>query len=75
MKVPHTVFSTELRGEKRLLKARLGDLLAPAKGRGGGAGAALAEPDGGAHPDPHRRRLRGKWAKAVTFPTAPAIYR
>lgn len=36
MKVPHTVFSTELRGEKRLLKARLGDLLAPAKGRGGG---------------------------------------
>ena len=29
MKVPHTVFSTELRGGKGLLKARLGDLLVP----------------------------------------------
>lgn len=36
MKAPHTVFSTELRGGKGLLKARLGDLFAPAKGRGGG---------------------------------------
>ena len=36
MKAPHTVFSTELRGGKGLLKARLGDLFAHAKGRGGG---------------------------------------
>ena len=36
MKAPHTVFSTEFRGGKDLLKARLGDLFAPAKGRGGG---------------------------------------
>lgn len=36
MKAPNTVFSTELRGGKRLLESRLGDLFAPAKGRGGG---------------------------------------
>ena len=35
MKAPHTVFSTELRGGKRLLKARLGDLFTPARGRTG----------------------------------------
>lgn len=35
MKAPHTVFSTELRGGKRLLKARLANLFAPAKGRAG----------------------------------------
>lgn len=37
MKAPHTVFSTELRGGKRLLKTRLGDLLAPGIRRGGGS--------------------------------------
>ena len=34
MKAPHTLFSTELRGGKRLLKVRLGDLFAPGKRRG-----------------------------------------
>lgn len=34
MKAPHTLFSTELRGRKRLLKVRLGDLFAPGKRRG-----------------------------------------
>ena len=37
MKAPHTVFSSELRGGKRLLKTRLGDLLAPGIRRGGGS--------------------------------------
>lgn len=37
MKAPHTVFSTELRGGKRLLKTRLGDLFAPGIRRGGGS--------------------------------------
>lgn len=36
MKAPHTVFSTELRGGKGLLKARLDDLLAPGIKRSGG---------------------------------------
>lgn len=35
MKAPHTVFSTELRGGKRLLKARMGSLFTPARGRAG----------------------------------------
>ena len=34
MKAPHTLFSTELRGGKRLLKVRLRDLFAPGKRRG-----------------------------------------
>ena len=34
MKVPHTVFSTELRGEKRLLRSRLEDLFAAPRRRG-----------------------------------------
>ena len=42
MKAPHTVFSTELRGGKSLLKARLGDLLAPGIKRGGGGLLGLA---------------------------------
>ena len=34
MKAPHTVFSTELRGRKRLLKFRLEDLFAAPRRRG-----------------------------------------
>lgn len=42
MKAPHTIFSTELRGEKRLLKARLGNLFTPGDKRRGGGLLALA---------------------------------
>ena len=45
MNCPHTWFSTELRGGRRLLRARLRDLLRPAPRRG----RALALAGGGAY--------------------------
>ena len=42
MKAPHTIFSSELRGEKRLLKARLDNLFIPGGKRRGGGLLALA---------------------------------